>query len=77
MASGCHGGAVLQNDTICLTREQRLSGDKLNGAHGLIHCEGARDWHLFGVALPRMFVAAIVCAIVSRAVIFKIETNDQ
>ena len=28
---------VLHNDAICLTREQRLSGDKLNGAHGLIH----------------------------------------
>ena len=51
---------VLHNDAICLTREQRLSGDKLNGAHGIIHCKGARDWHLFGIALPRMFVTTIV-----------------
>ena len=66
---------VLHNDAICLTREQRLSGDKLNGAHGIIHCKGARDWHLFGIALPRMFVTTIVCVIVSKTVIFKIGTN--
>jgi hypothetical protein len=75
VASGLKSGVVLQNDAIRLTREQRLSGDKLNGMHGLIHCKGAQDWHLFGVALPRMFVSATVCAIVSRTVIFKIESN--
>ena len=70
-------GVVLDDYPIMLVSAQRCGRREEDRVTGLVSGKHACDGQLFGVALPRMLIATVIAAVVTRAVILEISMDTR